>query len=56
MAQSPDTVPVVQHDAHDAHFENVCLTGGVLMSALAGGLILTAIVFWWALFASHGAG
>jgi hypothetical protein len=38
------------------HIENVCLTGGVIIASLCGGLALTGLIFWWALFASHGAG
>jgi hypothetical protein len=38
------------------HIENVCLTGGVIVASLCAGLALTGLIFWWALFASHGAG
>jgi hypothetical protein len=46
----------VEQTQHDGHFENVCLTGGVIMTAFCFALALTAVIFWWALFASHGAG
>jgi hypothetical protein len=52
MAQESDTVPVAHH-THDGHFDNVCLTGGVIGAALFVGLAGTAIIFWWALFAHH---
>jgi hypothetical protein len=38
------------------HIENVCLTGGVVIASFVVGLGLTGVIFWWALFASHGAG
>jgi hypothetical protein len=38
------------------HIENVCLTGGVIIASFVVGLGLTGVIFWWALFASHGAG
>jgi hypothetical protein len=56
MTQNPDTVPVAHHDTHDGDFENVCLTGSVIAGAFVLALALTAIIFWWALFAHHGAG
>jgi hypothetical protein len=42
-------------DIHD-HIENVCLTGGAIIGSALVGLGLTAVIFWWALFAHHGAG
>lgn len=44
----------MSHDLHhDAHEQNVCLTGPVVMSALGLGLAITALIMWWALFAHH---
>jgi hypothetical protein len=42
--------------AQETHIENVCLTGGVIIASFCGGIALTALIFWWALFAHHGAG
>jgi hypothetical protein len=47
---------MAQDTQHDGHFENVCLTGTVVMTAFGVGLALTAVIFWWALFMQHGAG
>lgn len=55
MAQ--DIHPVVHPVAHGAHhegdFENVCLTGTVVMAAFGVGCAITALIMWWALFAHH---
>lgn len=44
---------MAQDTHHDGRIENVCLTGGAVMSAFGVGLIITAIIMWWALFAHH---
>jgi hypothetical protein len=46
----------VQHTEHDGGFDNVCLTGNVILAAFCIGIALSGVVFWWAWFASHGAG
>ena len=41
----------MSHDIHQdhGHIENVCLTGNVIIGAFITGLVLTGIIFWWAL-------
>jgi hypothetical protein len=46
----------VQHTQHDGHLDNVCLTGSAIFGAFCLGIAITGVIFWWALFASHGAG
>lgn len=45
---------MAQDTHHDGHIENVCLTGGVVMTAFCVALAATGVIMWWALFAHHG--
>jgi len=44
----------MSHDIHDDHgpIENVCMTGGAAIGGFILGLVITAIIFWWA-FVHH---
>jgi hypothetical protein len=43
----------VHHDAHQPPFENVCMTGPVLVGALIVGLAITAVLFAQAFWLHH---